>query len=118
MLYQWDMQGANSFGNDSVTNIRAAEPPVPLNNAMLVVDNATLLVADSVISITLTVQNFMGGQARATFAVSVAGNPLPSIRIESDVNVQVRGPVQGFFPVACKPIRLHTQSMFLSCRVS
>ena len=84
MTYAWSVAGLNTYGATSATNLQAAANGVPLNNLMLVVSNSTLLVADAVINVTLTVQNFMGAAAAASVTVTIAGNPLPNVAIVSD----------------------------------
>ena len=54
-----------------------------MGTATLVVSNTSLLVADSAIAVSLTGTNFMGSSSTATVMVSVAGEPLPNVVINS-----------------------------------
>jgi hypothetical protein len=89
MTFQWSLVGLNEDGVSSVSAILQVGADSGMNGFRFSVSNSTLLLPNAVFNVSVTVQNFMGASSTANATVEIAGQPLPDIRVESELNPRV-----------------------------
>ena len=89
MTFQWSLVGLNEDGVSSVSAILQVGADSGMNGFRFSVSNSTLLLPNAVFNVSVAVQNFMGASSTANATVEIAGQPLPDIRVESELNPRV-----------------------------
>jgi hypothetical protein len=89
MTFQWSLVGLNDDGVNAVIGILQAGTDTGMNSFRFSVTDSALLLPNANFNVSVVVQNFMGASSVMNATVEIAGQPLPDVRVDSELTPRV-----------------------------